>query len=110
MEQERITTRQEKERLPVEEEMHDNELILKINDPQHPDNWWSKAELEFVGGTVPCMILHSLDTDLGERGKGYASRIMERIEDLAEEQSLPCVTSDGIHYQDPASGMYGRRG
>ncbi len=83
---------------------------ITIVDPDNPENWRSKVNFEYVSRPLPHYYLHTLDTDLAERGQRYASKVMDEFEALLHKTKRLGFLEDGIELNDPAYGMYERRG
>ena len=83
---------------------------INLNDPKNPENWWSKITFEYVSKPLPHYYLHTLDTDLAERGNGFASQVMGEFESLLHSKKIIGFLQDDIQKDDPAYGMYEKRG
>lgn len=68
------------------------------------------AEIEYFSKPIPLYQVSELYIDNEYKGKGYASKIMDQVENWLKERRKPGVLVDAILQGDPASGFYSRRG
>lgn len=68
------------------------------------------AEMNYYSKPLPLYQLTDLYVDFEHKGKRYASKILEQVEDFLKRRKKPGVLVDAILDDDPASGMYARRG
>lgn len=69
------------------------------------------ATLDYLSKPIRLYQVSDLYVDFEQKGKGYASAIMEKVEEfLLRDVKLPGVLVDAIFEGDSASGMYERRG
>lgn len=68
------------------------------------------AEVEYFSKPIPLYQLSELYVDFEYKGLGYASMIMEKVEEFLRKRKKPGILTDAIIQGDPASGMYKKRG
>jgi len=68
------------------------------------------AEVHYFSAPLPIYQLSELYVDFEEKGKGYASQLLDRVETFLKERKKPGILTDAIFEGDPASGMYERHG
>ncbi len=68
------------------------------------------AEFEYLSKPLPHYLLSDLYVEFEHKGKGYASKILEKMEEFLKERKKPGILVDAIMVGDPASDMYARRG
>lgn len=68
------------------------------------------AEIEYFSKPLPYYQLSSLYVEYEHAGKGYASQLMDQVEEWLRKRKKPGVLIDGIDEGSPAAGMYQRRG
>lgn len=68
------------------------------------------AEIEYFSKPIPLYQLSDLYIDYEHKGKGYASKIMDQVENWLKERKKPGIVTDAILHGDSASGMYAKRG
>lgn len=68
------------------------------------------AEINYYSKPLPLYQLTDLYVDFESKGKGYASKIMDQVEDFLKTRKRPGVLVDAIMIGDQASGFYARRG
>jgi GNAT superfamily N-acetyltransferase len=70
-----------------------------------------KAEIRYYSRPFPHYVIEELQIfDQDEREKGYGSMALERIESFLSERRKAGIVVDGIADDNPARGMYERRG
>jgi len=68
------------------------------------------AEVDYYSRPIPLYQITELYVDYEHKGKGYASRILDRVEHFLIEKRKPGILVDAIIPGDPAEGLYTRRG
>lgn len=68
------------------------------------------VEINYFSKPLPLYQLTEMYIEVGEKGKGYASRLMEKVEEFLIKRKKPGVLVDAIMEGDSASGMYKKRG
>jgi ribosomal protein S18 acetylase RimI-like enzyme len=68
------------------------------------------AEIDYYSRPLPLYQITDLYVDIQHKGKGYASKILEQVENFLKSKKKPGVLVDAIIDGDPATGMYTRRG
>lgn len=69
------------------------------------------ATLDYFSKPIRLYQISDLYVDFEQKGKGYASAIMDKVEDfLLRDVKLPGILVDAVLEGDSASGMYERRG
>ena len=68
------------------------------------------AEIDYYSKPFPLYQITDLWVDYKEKGKGYASKIMDEVETMLKRKKRPGVLVDAISPGDPEVGMYQRRG
>jgi GNAT superfamily N-acetyltransferase len=67
------------------------------------------AEINYYAKPLPLYQLTGLYVDFDEQGQGYASQLMDQVENFLQERKRPGVLVDAIQPGDPASSIYERR-
>lgn len=67
------------------------------------------AEVDYYSKPLPLYQVTDLYVDFEYQGKGYASQIMDRVENWLREKKKPGILVEAIFGDHPASGMYERR-
>jgi GNAT superfamily N-acetyltransferase len=70
----------------------------------------ARAEIEYFSKPIPYYQVSDLYTEQAYQGRGYASKIMEKIEEMLKKKKRPGFLVDAIFSDHPASGFYQRRG
>ena len=68
------------------------------------------AEIDYVSKPLPMYQVTDIYVDFEHKGKGYASQIMEQVENWIKVRKKPGILVDAIMEGDPAQGMYAKRG
>lgn len=68
------------------------------------------AEVEYFSRPLPFYQLTELWVEPEYTGSGGASRIMDQVENFLEERKKPGILTDAITDDNPAKGLYERRG
>ncbi len=68
------------------------------------------AEINYFSKPLPLYQLTALYVDFEQKGKGCASRILDRVEEFLKKRNKPGILVDAIMEEDQASGLYARRG
>ncbi len=68
------------------------------------------AEVNYFSKPIPLYQVTDLYVDIKYKGKGYASKIMDQVEEWLKERRRPGVLVDAITDGDSAQGMYQKRG
>ncbi len=89
----------------IEDDLTHHRLDLIIDDKKI-----GSAEINYFSKPLPMYVLSDLYVDYDQKGKGYASKIMERVEKFLVERRKPGFLADAIFDDDPAKGMYAKRG
>jgi GNAT superfamily N-acetyltransferase len=88
-----------------EEELKQHRFELVIDNKKI-----GSAELDYFSRPIPLYQLTELYVDYEQKGKGYASQIMDTVEEWLRSRKKPGILADGIFEDDPAKGMYAKRG
>lgn len=68
------------------------------------------AEIDYFSKPLPLYQLTDLYIDSAHQGQGYAGELLDQVEAFLTKRKKPGVLVDAIMEDDPASGMYARRG
>ena len=68
------------------------------------------AEIDYVSKPLPMYQVTDLYVDFEHKGKGYASKIMDQVENWLKERRKPGILVEAILEGDLAYGMYAKRG
>lgn len=68
------------------------------------------AILDYYSKPLRLYQITDLYVDFEHQGKGYASKVMDHVEQFLKERKRPGVLVDAVLEGDPAQGMYARRG
>ena len=68
------------------------------------------AEIDYFSKPLPLYQLTDLYVDFDLKGKGYASKILDKVEKFLIERRKPGLLVDAIIAGDPASTLYSKRG
>lgn len=68
------------------------------------------AELSYLSKPVPLYQLSDLWVEYSHHGQGLGSRLMDQVEDFLRKRKKPGVLVEAILEDNPAKGMYQKRG
>ncbi len=69
-----------------------------------------EVEFQYRSKPFPHYYFSWLEVYKGLKGKGYGSKIMAQVETMLVEKGRAGVLFDDIYDEEPAAGMYARRG
>lgn len=92
------------------------EKLENNEDPQHrfdlilDGEIIGSAEIDYYSKPLPMYQVTLMYVDFEHKGKGYASKIMSQVESWIKARKKPGILADAIMEDDPAYGMYAKRG
>lgn len=61
-------------------------------------------------GPIPHIYVSNLEVEVEFQGKGIGSQLMKEVEKYIKNKKVPGILIDATYLDDPAHGMYERRG